>query len=157
MHKYIWKMLWESSSLQSYWILDVWQSIFSELTNNSSSSNETRKTRSGKIIKCCSHPQVEHRITAENIGRDILGHPSVPAQIQVSSKCYKRFLRGFSTWVSNNSKDGDPTASPSPCSTVYISCPTAVPVIQLFLVHLWEVLSLSAYSHPLDRGHQVIP
>lgn len=51
MHKYIWQTLWQSSSLQSYWILDMWQSTFSELTNNSSSSRETWKARSGKIIK----------------------------------------------------------------------------------------------------------
>lgn len=148
------KSLWQSSSLQSYWILDIWQSTFSELANNSSSSSETWKARSEKIIKCCSHPHVEHRITEENVGRDILGHVSAPTQIQVSFKCYKTFLRSFSTWASNNSKYGDPTASLDPSSTLYISCPIFVPVI--FFVHLWEVLSLS-YIHPLDRGHQVLP
>lgn len=53
------------------------------------------KIESGKIIKWFSHLHVEHRITEENIGRGILGYLSDPAQIQVSFKCYKRFLRGF--------------------------------------------------------------
>lgn len=154
MHKYIWKTLWQSSSLQSYWVLEIWQSTFSELTNNSCSSSETWKMRNGNVIKYCSHPHVEHRITEENIGRDILGHLSSLPQIQVSFKCYKSFLRGFSTWLANNSKDGDPTASLGPVPLFIF------PVLQWCQLSIYLFCSphsevLSDYSHPLDRGHQV--